>query len=85
MIDTETVEIVCKALHNEAPKCLKKLFHNLSDMQNRELRSAKADLHIPMLAHSWDRKALPAKEYVYGTTLYRTQKQGYRSPPLKQN
>ena len=35
MIHTETVKIVYKALHNEAPECLKELFHRLSDIQNR--------------------------------------------------
>ena len=41
LIDTETVKIVYKALHNEAPKYLKELLHRLSDMQNRELRTGK--------------------------------------------
>ena len=41
LIDTETVKIVCKALHNEAPKYLNELFHRLSDIQNRELRNSR--------------------------------------------
>ena len=44
LIDTETVKIVYKALHNEAPKYLKELFHRLSDIPNRELRKSKTDL-----------------------------------------
>ena len=47
LIDKETVNIVYKALHNEAPKYLKKLFHRLSDIQNRELRNSKTDIPIP--------------------------------------
>ena len=49
LIDTETVKRVYKALHNKAPKYLKELFHSLSDIQNRELRNSKTDLHIPLL------------------------------------
>ena len=41
LIDTETVQAVFKALHNEALKYLKELFHRLSDIQNRELRNSK--------------------------------------------
>ena len=60
LIDTETVKIVYKALHNEAPKYLKELFHRLSDVQNRELRNSKTDLHIPLL-----RKSSGQKSFVY--------------------
>ena len=35
LIDTETVKIVYKALHNEAPVYVKELFHRLSGTQNR--------------------------------------------------
>ena len=37
-IDTDTANIVYKALHNEVPKYLKELFHRLSDIQNSQLR-----------------------------------------------
>ena len=47
LIDTETVKIVYKALHNEAPKYLKELFHRLSDIQYRGLRNSKTDLDTP--------------------------------------
>ena len=57
LIDTETVKIVYKALHNEAPKYLQGLFHRLSDMQNRELRNSKTDLHIPLLRTSSGQKS----------------------------
>ena len=39
LIDTEIVQIVYKALHNEAPKYIKELYLRLSDIQNRELRN----------------------------------------------
>jgi len=51
-IDTETVRIGYKALHNEAAKYLKELLHGLSDIQNRKLRNSKTDLHIPLLRTS---------------------------------
>ena len=57
LIDTETVKIVYKALHNEAPKYLKELFHRLSDFQNRELRNTETDLHIPLLRTSLGQKS----------------------------
>ena len=44
LIDTETVKIVYKALHNQAPKCLKELFHRLSDVQNRDFCNSKYSL-----------------------------------------
>ena len=49
LIYTETVKIVYKALHNEAPDYLKELFHRLSDTQNRELRNSKTDPYIFLL------------------------------------
>ena len=57
LIDTETVKIVYKALHNEAPKYLIELFHRLSDIQNRELRNSKTDLHIPLVKTSSEQKS----------------------------
>ena len=57
LIDAEAVEIVYKALHNEAPKYLKELFHRLSDIQNRELRNSKTDIHIPLLRISSGQKS----------------------------
>ena len=85
MIDAETVQIVYKALHYEAPDYLKELFHRLSDILNRELRNSKTDLHIPLLRASSGHKALPTGEYAFGTTSNVKQKQVDRSPPLKQN
>ena len=52
LIHTETIKIVYKALHNEAPQYLTELFHRLSDTQNRELRNSKTELHIPLLRTS---------------------------------
>ena len=73
LIDTETVKIVYKALHNESPKYLKELFHRLSDVQNRELRNSKTDLLIPLLRTSSGQNSF----------AYRgEQKQVDRSPPL---
>ena len=57
LIDSETVKIVYKALHNEAPKYLKELFHRLSDILNRELRNSKTDLYIPLLKTSLRQKS----------------------------
>ena len=58
IIDTETVKVVYKALHNDAPKYLKELFHRLSDIQTWELRNSKTDLHIPLLRKSFGTKML---------------------------
>ena len=57
LMDTETVKIVYNALHNEAPKYLKELFHRMSDIQNRELCNSKTDLHIPLLRTSSEQKS----------------------------
>ena len=57
LIHTETVKIVYKALHNEAPEYLKELFHRLSDTQIKELRDSKTGLHIPLLRTSSERKS----------------------------
>ena len=85
LIDSETVKIVYKALHNEAPKYLKGLFHRLSGIQNRELRNSKTDLHIPLLRTSSGQKSFAEGEHAFGTTSHLKQKQVDRSPPLKQN
>ena len=81
LIHSETVKIVYKAPHNKAPKYLKELFHRLSDIQNRELRNLKPDLHIPLHIQ----KALHTGEYVFRTTSHVKRKQVDRSPPLEQN
>ena len=47
LVDTETVKIVHKALHNEAPRYLKELFHRLSDIQNWELRNSQQIFIFP--------------------------------------
>ena len=52
LINAETVKLVYKALHNEAPEYLIEKFHRLSDTQNRVLRNSKTDLHIPLLRKS---------------------------------
>ena len=57
LIDTETVKIVYKALHIEAPKYQKEVFHRLSDIQNRELCNSKIDLHIQLLRMSSAQKS----------------------------
>ena len=75
---------VYKALHNEGPKYLKEIFHRLSDIQNRELSNPKADLHLPLLRTSSGHKALPTREYAFGTASHVKQKQVDRSLPLKQ-
>ena len=79
------VKIVFKALHNEAPECLKELFYKLSGTKNRELRNSKTDLIIPLLRTSSGQRSLPTGECAFGTTLRMKQKQVNRSPPLKQN
>ena len=57
LIDTETVKIIYKVLHNEAPEYVKEIFHRLSDTQIRELRNSKTDLHIPLLRNSSGQKS----------------------------
>ena len=74
LIDTETVKIVYKALHNDVPKYLKELFHRLSDIQNRELRNSKTDLHNPLLRTSSGEKSFGYREYAFGTTSHVKQK-----------
>ena len=79
------MKIDYKALHNEALKYLKELFHRLSDIQNRELRNSKTDLHIPLLRSSSGQKSFAYREYRFGITLHVKQKQVDRFPTLKQN
>ena len=57
LIRTETVKIVYKAFHNEAPKYLKELFYRLFDTQNRVLSYSKTDLHILLLKISSGQKS----------------------------
>ena len=64
LIDTETVKIIYKALHNKAPKHLKELFHRMSDIQNRELCKSKTGLHIPLLWTSSGQKSFPTGVYL---------------------
>ena len=47
LIDTDTVKIVCMALHNEASEYLKELLHRTSDIRSRVLRNSKTDVHVP--------------------------------------
>ena len=85
LIDTEIAKIVYKALHNEAPECVKEIFHRLSDTQSMELRNSKTDLYIPLLRTSSGQKDLPTAEYVFGITFLMRQKQSTHSRLLKQN
>ena len=65
---------------------LKELFHRLSDIQNRELRNSKTDLHIPLLKGILGTKKLCLQGSMNMEQPYkRKQKQVNRSPPLKQN
>ena len=52
LIDTETVKVIYKALHNEAPEYVKEIFHRLSDTQSREFHNSKTDLYFPLLRNS---------------------------------
>ena len=47
LIELETVKVVYKALHNEAPPYMKELFLKLSNTQCRELRNSSTDPYIP--------------------------------------
>ena len=74
LIDTETVKIVYKVLHNEAPKYLKGLFHRLSDIQNRELCNSKTDLHIPLLRTSMGQNSFAYRGVcIWNNLTYETQ------------
>ena len=50
LIESETVMVVYKVLHNEAPDYLKGLLHRLSDTQSRMLRNSNTDLRIPLFS-----------------------------------
>ena len=92
LIDAETVKIVYKALHSEAPKYLKELFHRLSDVRYRGLRNSKTDLDTPQLRTSSGQKSFAYRRVCIWNNLTTTtttshvkQKQVERSPPLKHN
>ena len=57
LIELETVKVVYKVLHNEAPDYLNSLFHKLSDSHCRMLRNSKTDLRIPMFKSSYGQKS----------------------------
>ena len=57
LIELETVKVVYKALHNEAPPYLEELFLKLSNTQCRELRNSSTDLNIPRLRTSMGQKS----------------------------
>ena len=52
LIKPETVKVVYKALHTEAPHYMEELFIKLSDTQSRELCNSLTDLYIPHLRTS---------------------------------
>ena len=58
LIEIETVKVVYKALHNEAPPYMKELFLKLSNTQCRELRNSSTDLYIPRLRTTMGQKSL---------------------------
>ena len=57
LIELETVKVVYKVLHNEAPDYLNSLFHKLSDSHCRMLHNSKTDLRIPMFKSSYGQKS----------------------------
>ena len=57
LIESETAKVVYKALHNEAPDYLIRLFHRLSDTQSRMLRNSDTDLRIPLFKTSSGQKS----------------------------
>ena len=57
LIKLETVKVVYKALHNEAPLYKKELFLKLSDTKSKELRNFSTDLYIPRLRTSMGQKS----------------------------
>ena len=81
LVHTETLKIISKALHNEAPEYLKELFHRLSDTQNSELRNSKTDFHIPLLRTSCGRNSFVYSGACIWNNLQIKQKQVNRSPP----
>ena len=64
-IELETVKVVYKALHNEAPPYMKELFLKLSNTQCRELRNSSTDLYIPRL-----RTTMGQKSFGYGGVCF---------------
>ena len=56
LIELETVKVVYKALHNEAPPYMKELFPKLLNAQRRELRNSSTGLYIPRLRTSMGQK-----------------------------
>ena len=61
LIQLETVIVVYKALHNEAPCHKEELFHKLSNTRSRELRNSLTDLYIARL-----RTSLGQTSFAYG-------------------
>ena len=57
LIKLETVKVVYKTLHNEAPLYMKGLFLKLSDTKSKELRNFSTDFYIPRLRTSMDQKS----------------------------
>ena len=66
LIELETVKVVYKALHNEAPPYMEELFLKLSNTQCRELRNSSTDLYIPRL-----RTAMGQKSFGYRGVHFR--------------
>ena len=68
LIELETVKVVYKALHNEAPPHTKKLLFKLSDPQSKELRNFSTDLYIRSLIPLWVKRASNIEARVSGAT-----------------
>ena len=57
LIKLQTVKVVYKTLHNEAPHYMKELIHKLSDTRSRQLRNSFTDRYIPRLMTSMSQKS----------------------------
>ena len=49
LIETETVKMIYRSIHHEAPEYLTGLFQRLSETCARQLRNTSTDLYVPLL------------------------------------
>ena len=61
LIESETLKMVYKSVHDQAPTYLADMFDKLSDLDKRELRNTKTDLAVPHCKSAFGQKCFSYK------------------------
>ena len=61
LIESETLKMVYKSVHYQAPTYLADMFNKLSDLDKRDLRNTKTDLAVPHCKSAFGQKCISYK------------------------